>query len=148
MKVILTADVKGTGKKGEIKEVSDGYARNCLFKKNLATPADAVSVNSLNIKKEAEERKRREEIARCLELSKKMNLAEVTVNVKCGEKGKVFGSVTSQEIAEGLGKLGYEVDKKKIVMKEAIKNIGVYYVEVKLLPNISSKIVVKVVAAQ
>ncbi len=146
MKVILTADVKGTGKKGEIKEVSDGYARNFLFKKNLAIEADSVSVNSLTLKKQAEERKKQEEIARCLELSKKMNLAEVTLGVKCGEKGKVFGSVTSQEIADGLGKLGYEVDKKKIVIKEPIKNVGVYYVEVKLLPNISSKVVVKVVA--
>jgi len=146
MKVILTADVKGTGKKGEIKEVSDGFARNFLFKKNLAIEADSVSVNSLNIKKEAEAFHKQEEINRCMEMAKKMNLAEVPVKVKCGASGKIFGSVTSQEIADGLKALGFEVDKKKIVLKEAIKNVGIYRVDVKLLPNISSKIVVKVEA--
>jgi large subunit ribosomal protein L9 len=144
MKVILTADVKGTGKKGYIKEVSDGYARNCLFKKGLAIEADSVSVNSLNQKKEAEAFHKQEEIKQCMELAKKMNLAEVTVKVKCGEKGKIFGSVTSQEIADGLKQLGFDVDKKKIVLKDPIKNLGIYRIDVKLLPNISSKIVVKV----
>ena len=146
MKVILTADVKGTGKKGEIKEVSDGYARNCLFKKGLAIEADSVSVNNLNQKKEAEAFHKQEEIKRFTELAKKMNLAEVTVKVKCGEKGKIFGSVTTQEIADSLISMGFEVDKKKIVLKEPIKTLGVYRVDVKLLPNISSKIVVKVEA--
>lgn len=146
MKVILTADVKGTGKKGEIKEVSDGYARNFLIKKGLATEADSVSINSLQNKKAAEEFHRQEEIKRCMELAKKMNLAEVPVKVKCGETGKIFGSVTSQEIADGLNALGFEVDKKKIVIKEPIKKVGIYRVDVKLLPNISSKIVVKVEA--
>ena len=146
MKVILTADVKGTGKKGEIKEVSDGYARNCLFKKGLAIEADSVSVNNLNQKKEAEAFHKQEEIKRFTELAKKMNLAEVTVKVKCGEKGKIFGSVTTQEIADSLISVGFEVDKKKIVLKEPIKTLGIYRVDVKLLPNISSKIVVKVEA--
>ncbi|MBR2968933.1 MAG: 50S ribosomal protein L9 [Clostridia bacterium] len=146
MKVILTADVKGTGKKGEIKEVSDGYARNCLFKKGLAIEADSVSVNNLNQKKEAEAFHKQEEIKRFTELAKKMNLAEVTVKVKCGEKGKIFGSVTTQEIADSLISMGFEVDKKKIVLKEPIKTLGIYRVDVKLLPNISSKIVVKVEA--
>ncbi len=144
MKVILTADVKGTGKKGDIKEVSDGFARNFLFKKGLATEADAVAVNSLNMKKEAEDFHRREEIRLCTELAAKMNLAEVTVKVKCGETGKVFGSVTTQEIADGLKTLGYDVDKKKIILKEPIKKVGIYRLDVKLQPNISTKIVVKV----
>ena len=144
MKVILLQDVKGTGKKGEIKEVSDGYARNCLFKKNLAKEADSVSVNSLKIQKEAEEFHKQEEIKRCQALAKEMNLKEVTIKVKCGEKGKIFGSVTSQEIADGLATMGYEIDKKKIVVKEPIKSLGIYRVDVKLQPNISTKIVVKV----
>ncbi len=144
MKVILTADVKGTGKKGEIKEVSDGFARNFLFKKGLATEATSVSVNSLNIKKEAEAFHKQEEINRCMELAKKMNLAEIPVKVKCGETGKIFGSVTAQEIADGLKALGFDVDKKKIQLKEPIKKLGIYRVDVKLLPNVSSKIVVKV----
>lgn len=144
MKVILTADVKGTGKKGEIKEVSDGYARNCLLKKGLAIEADSVSVNNLNQKKEAEAFHKQEEIKRCTELAKKMNLAEIPVKVKCGETGKIFGSVTAQEISDGLKKLGYDIDKKKILLKEPIKKLGIYRLDVKLLPNITTKIVVKV----
>ena len=144
MKVILIEDVKGTGKKGEIKEVSDGYARNFLIKRGLAKEADSVSVNNLNTKKEAENFHRQEEIKRNIELSKKLNLAEVSVKVKCGEKGKLFGSVTSQEIADGLFALGYEIDKKKILLKEPIKKLGIYRVDIKLLPEVSTKIVVKV----
>ncbi|MBQ9709810.1 MAG: 50S ribosomal protein L9, partial [Clostridia bacterium] len=107
---------------------------------------DSVSVNNLNQKKEAEAFHKQEEIKRFTELAKKMNLAEVTVKVKCGEKGKIFGSVTTQEIADSLISMGFEVDKKKIVLKEPIKTLGIYRVDVKLLPNISSKIVVKVEA--
>ena len=145
MKVILTADVKGTGKKGDIKEVSDGYARNCLFKKGLAIEADSVSVNSLNQKKEAEAFHKQEEIKQCMELAKKMNLAEVTVKVKCGEKGKIFGSVTSQEIADGLKQLGFDVDKKKIVLASGIKMPGVYPVTIKISPEESAKISVNII---
>ncbi len=146
MKVILLADVKGTGKKGDIKEVSDGYARNFLFKKNLAKEADSVSVNNLKMQNEAAAFHKQEEINRNTELAKQMNLAEVTVKVKCGEKGRIFGSVTSQEIADGLAAIGYEIDKKKIIVKDPIKNLGIYRVDVKLMPNISTKIVVKVEA--
>ena len=144
MKVILLADVKGTGKKGEIKEVSDGYARNFLIKKGLAKEADSVSVNNLNMQKEAEAFHKQEEINRNMELAKKMNLAEVTVKVKCGETGKIFGSVTSLEIADGLAAAGFDVDKKKILLKEPIKKLGISRVDVKLLPNVNAKIVVKV----
>lgn len=144
MKVIFLADVKGSGKKGEVKEVSDGYARNFLIKKGFAIEADSVSINSLNGKKEAEAFHKQEEINRCMELAKKMNLAEVTVKVKCGEKGKIFGSVTTQEIADALAGIGYEVDKKKILMTAPIKSLGIYRMDVKLLPNITTKIVVKV----
>ncbi|MFQ7034413.1 MAG: 50S ribosomal protein L9 [Candidatus Borkfalkia sp.] len=99
MKVILKQDVKGTGKKGAILEVSDGYAKNFLLKKGLAEQASSVAVNSLKLQKEAEERKRAEEIREIKELAAKIDKTEVTLSIKCGENGKVFGSVTSKEIA-------------------------------------------------
>ncbi len=145
MKVILKQDVKGTGKKGEILEVSDGFAKNFLLKKGLAEQASAVAVNSLKIQKEAEERRRAEEIKAIRELAQKMDKAEVTVAIRCGENGKVFGSVTSKEIASRLEDLGYAVDKKKILLKDSIKTIGQYPVEVRLMEKVSAKIYVNVV---
>lgn len=143
MKVILLADVKGTGKKGEIKEVSDGYARNMLIKKGLAKEATAVEVNSLKIKREAEEFHRREEQKRLMELAGKLKGQTVTCKVKAGEKGKVFGSVTSAEIASCLNDMGFEVDKK-MIQSESIKNVGVYDVEIRLAAGITAKIRLKV----
>ena len=145
MKVILKQDVKGTGKKGEILDVSDGFAKNFLLKKGLAEQASAVAVNSLKIQKEAEERRRAEEIKAIRELAQKMDKAEVTVAIRCGENGKVFGSVTSKEIASKLEDLGYAVDKKKILLKDSIKTIGQYPVEVRLMEKVSAKIYVNVV---
>ena len=146
MKVIILSDVKGSGKKGEIKDVSDGFSRNFLIKKGLAKEADSVSVNNLKMQREAEAFHKQEEVKKYMEMAKALNLAEVTVKVRCGETGKVFGSVTSQEISEALLAMGYEVDKKKIVMKEIIKSVGIYRVDVKLMSNVSTKIVVKVEA--
>lgn len=147
MKVILLADVKGTGKKGEIKEVSDGYARNCLIKKGVAKEATAVEVNSLKIKQEAEAFHRQQEIARLKDIAAKIKNTVVVCKVKAGEKGKIFGSVTSQEICSSLAESGFAVEKKMIVLPEPIKTLGVYTVEVKLMPGVSSKISVKVEAA-
>ena len=143
MKVILLADVKGTGKKGEIKEVSDGYARNMLIKKGLAKEATAVELNSLKIKREAEEFHRREEQKRLMELADKLKGQTVTCKVKAGEKGKVFGSVTSAEIASCLNDMGFEVDKK-MIQSDSIKNLGVYDVEIRLAAGITAKIKLKV----
>lgn len=126
MKVILKQDVKGTGKKGDILDVSDGFAKNFLLKKGLAEQASSVAVNSLKIQKEAEARRRAEEITAIRELAKKMDKAQVQVAIKCGENGKVFGSVTSKEIAARLAELGYDVDKKKILLKDPIKTVGDY----------------------
>lgn len=147
MKVILTQDVKGSGKKGDLIEVSDGYARNFLLKKGLAEEATAVAVNSLKLKKEAEAFHLAEKIKATKELAARLNGAAVEVSVKCGENGKVFGSVTSKEIAERLEALGYDVDKKKIALKENIRQAGEYPVEIKFMPEISAKIVVKVTGA-
>ncbi|HIZ10447.1 MAG TPA: 50S ribosomal protein L9 [Candidatus Borkfalkia avicola] len=148
MKVILKQDVKGTGKKGDILDVSDGFAKNFLLKKGLAEQASSVAVNSLKIQKEAEARRRAEEIAAIRELAKKMDKAQVQVAIKCGENGKVFGSVTSKEIAARLAELGYDVDKKKILLKDPIKTVGDYAVEVRLMEGVTAKIFVSVVPAE
>ncbi len=144
MKVILKQDVKGTGKKGEIIDVSDGYAKNFLLKKGLAEIASSVAVNSLKLQKEAEERRRAEEIREIKELATKINKTSVTVTIKCGENGKVFGSVTSKEIASRLSELGYELDKKKILLKEPLKTVGEYPVEIRFMEGVSAKITVVV----
>lgn len=144
MKVILLADVKGTGKKGDIVEVSDGFARNMLFKKNLAKIATAVEVNSLQIKKNAEEFHKREEIKRLTELSREINGKEVLCLVKAGEAGKIFGSVTNENVSAALKNAGYEVDKKKIVISAPIKKLGLYDVEIKLISGVPCKVKLKV----
>ena len=146
MKVILLADVKGTGKKNDVIEVSDGYARNCLFKKKLAIEATSTEINAVQNKLKAQEFHKAEEIKKWKELAAKMKNAEIKCTVKCGENGKIFGSVTSKEIADKLVEAGYDVDKKKIILKEPIKTPGNYVVEVKFLPDVSTKIMVSVKA--
>ena len=147
MKVILLQDVKGSGKKNDVIEVSDGYARNFLIKKGLAEEATAVKINSLNIKKGAEDFHRQEEIKALKEEAKKLNGTQITLKIKCGENGKVFGSVTAKEIADELTALGYSVDKKRVILKDPIKLLGVYAVDVKFLPEVIAKIKVEVVGA-
>ena len=144
MKVILLADVKGTGKKGEVHEVSDGYARNMLIKKGLAKEATAVEINSLKIKNEAQEVHRKEEEKRLRELAQRLNKQVIVCKVKAGEKGRIFGSVTSQEIANCLVEQGYQVEKRMILLSEPIKSLGHYNVEIKLMSGVVAKIVVKV----
>ena len=146
MKVILLADVKGTGKKNDVIEVSDGYARNCLFKKKLAIEATSTEINAVQNKLKAQEFHKAEEIKKWKELAAKMKNAEIKCTVKCGENGKIFGSVTSKEIADKLVEAGYDVDKKKIILKEPIKTPGNYVVEVKFLPDVSTEIKVSVKA--
>ena len=146
MKVILLKDVKGLGKARDIKEVSDGYARNFLFKQGLAEEATAVKVNSLNIKLNAEDYHRKEEIKALKAQAESINGKTIEVKIKCGENGKIFGSVTSKEIADAISNLGVTVDKKKILLKEPIKNLGSYTVEIRFLAEVSAKITVSVVA--
>ena len=145
MKVILLKDVKATGKAGEIIEVADGYARNCIIKKGLGEEATPVKINSLNIKNKSIEFHKNEEIKALKEQAKNLNGKKVTLKIKCGENGKIFGSVTSKEIAESLLELGFTVDKKKVLLKDPIKNLGTYTVEVKFLPDVFSKITVEVI---
>jgi len=145
MKVILLCDVKGQGKKNDVIEVNDGYARNFLIKKGLAQEGTSIRLNSLNIKKQSEEFHHQEEIKRLKELAKQMNGTTIDLKIKCGQSGKLFGAVTSKEIAELLSGKGYDIDKKKIILAENIKNLGIYDVEVKLLPDTSAKIKVNVI---
>ena len=144
MKVILLADVKGTGKKDDIIEVSDGYARNCLFKKKLAVEATSTEVNAITNKKKAETYHKQENIKAWMAVANEIRNKEVVCSVKCGENGKVFGSITSKEISDKLVALGYDIDKKKILLKEPLKSVGIYDVELKFLPDVTSKIKVRV----
>ena len=144
MKVILLQDVKGTGKKDEIIEVSDGFARNCLFKKKLAVEGTSTEINAINNKKKAETYHKQEEIKAWMEVANKLRNKEVTCKIKCGENGKVFGSVNSKEIADELNALGFNIDKKQILLKNPIKSVGVCEVELKFLPEVTTKIKVKV----
>ena len=145
MKVILKADVKGTGKKGDIVEVSDGYGKNFLVKKGLAELATASGINEVNQKKAAAEFHKAEEIKAMKELASKLNGQTVTVKIKVGENGKLFGSVTSQNVAQALTEKGFTIDKKKIRM-DSVKTLGVVEAEIRLMENISAKIKVSVEA--
>ncbi|MDR1821296.1 MAG: 50S ribosomal protein L9 [Oscillospiraceae bacterium] len=141
MKVILTADVKGQGKKGEVITVSDGYARNFLFPKKLAQEATAQSQTELRQKKEAEERRRAKEKANAEEISAKLQGLVVKIHAKAGENGRLFGSVTNAEIAEELLKQhGLEIEKHQITLDENIKLFGTYEVKAKLGYEVSGTI--------
>lgn len=145
MKVILKSDIKGTGKKGDLIEVSDGYARNFLFPRKLAEAATAQSVNELNAKREAANRHAALEKAAALELKEKLEACQVEVKAKGGSAGRLFGSVTAKEVADAMSaQLGSEIDKKKIVMDKDIKTVGDYEVSVKLYAGVAAKVTIKV----
>ena len=141
MKVILKEDIKGVGKKSEIINASDGYARNYLFPKKLAVPADAENLNILNAKKASEQHRKNLELEEAKKIQEKMKSIVVKVKTKAGENGKTFGSITSKEIAENL-ELQYriKVDKKKITLNEPIKALGNYIVSVKLFEGVTAKL--------
>ncbi len=143
MKVILKVDVKGTGKKGDVVEVADGYGRNFLIKKGMAEIATSSNVHEAAQKKEAAAFHKAEEIKATKALADEVNGKTVTVKIKVGENGKVFGSVTSSDVASELVKMGYDIEKKKIKM-DSIKNVGSYNAEIRLMENITAKITVVV----
>ncbi len=146
MKVILTQDVKGQGKKDDVIEVSDGYARNFLIKNKLAVEATSAMINSIKIKKAADEHRRAEEKAAALELAKKISGTTVAVKIKVGETGKLFGALNTQAVADALKEAGYDIDRKKIVLPDVIKTVGVYEITVKPYAEVSAKIKVSVEA--
>lgn len=138
MKVVLIQDVKSLGKKGDICEVSEGYARNFLIGKKMAVEATPANLNTLKLQKANADKVAAEELAAAQDLAGKLNAASVTVAIKAGENGKTFGSVSSKEIAEELAKQGITVDKKKIVLPEAIKEFGKYDIKVKLHKDVQA----------
>ena len=145
MKVILLCDVKGQGKKDQIVEVSDGYARNFLFPQKKAVPADAKATNELKNKEEAKQFKINEDRKAAQALADKVNNVEIEVVMGHGADGRLYGSVTSKDIAEQLKKkLGVEVDKRKIMLKDSIKAYGKHDVTLKILGDISAKFIVYV----
>ena len=148
MKVILLQDVKGTGKKGQMLEISDGYARNYLLPRKLAVEATADAVNTKKMNDKAAAEKAAKERAEALEISRKLREMTLTVAAKGGGAGKLFGSVTNQEIAEALkASSGINLDKRKIVIADPIKNVGTYTVQCKLGYEITAPLTVKIVEA-
>ena len=145
MKVILKENVKSIGKKDEIVNVSDGYARNFLFPKNLAVEANSSNLAKLKTKKESENYKKNQEKEEAKGLAEKMEKVRLHFKVKTGENGKVFGGVSSKEIAEKLEKeYNFKVDKKKIELKETIKTLGITKVNVKLYEGVTAVLNVEV----
>lgn len=140
MKVVLLNDVKGSGKKGDIIEAKDGFAQNFLIKRGLAKPADATAINENTARKQADAFHRQEELKANKELKEKINGIEVTLQAKAGAAGKFFGAITNKEISEKLNEMGYDIDKKKIILENNIKTSGNYTVTVKISPEESAKI--------
>ena len=146
MKVIFHEDVKGQGKKGELKEVSTGYARNYLMPRGLATEATADNLNAFKLKEKAKAAQIAKEKAQAEEYAKKLSGVQVTIRAKAGANGKLFGAVTSQEISDALREqFGMDVEKNKIVQPEPIKSYGSYTVKAKLGYEISGTVNVLVV---
>lgn len=147
MKVILLQDVLKVGKKGELIEVSDGYARNVLIKKKQAMEATKQSINELQIKNKAEEKRRQQELEEAKQLRDQIKEMQVTVSVKAGAGGKVFGSVSSSDIAAAAREqLKIDLNKKKIVLKENLKEVGEHKVALKIHPKVSAEL--KVIVTQ
>ena len=146
MKVLLIKDVKGQGKAGDVINVSDGYARNFLLARKLAVEATGSALNEAKQRKESEVYQLNKRKEQAIADREKLSTATVTLKVRAGENGKIFGSVTGKEIAAALAEQGYAVDKKDVVIKDPIKQLGRLFVEVKLFTGITAKVNVVVVA--
>ncbi len=148
MKVLLLADVKGQGKKDQIVEVSDGYARNFLFPKKLAIAADAKVMSEAKSKEESRQFKLKEEKAAAVALAEKLSALTVKISATSGGDGRLYGSITSKDISEQLkAQHKIDVDKRKLVLSENIKSYGTYEIEVKVYPEVSAKLKVTVAEA-
>ena len=145
MKVILLQDVKSLGKKGEIVNVNDGYARNFILPKKLGLEANGKNMNDIKLQKNNEAKFAKEHLEAAKELAKQLEAGKVEVAIKVGEGGKVFGSVSNKEIAAEVKKqLGLEIDKKKVQLKDALKTLGTHKVPVKLHPEVTAEVTVEV----
>ncbi|MCM1246100.1 MAG: 50S ribosomal protein L9 [Roseburia sp.] len=146
MKVILLEDVKSLGKKGEVVNVNDGYARNFIFKKNLGVEATSKNLNDLKLQKQNQEKVAAENLEKAKELAAELSGKSVTLSIKAGSDGRTFGSVSTKEISTAAKEqLGYELDKKKMHLAEPIKNTGTFTVPIKLHPKVTAelKVIVK-----
>ena len=147
MKVILLDNIKGVGKKDEIINASDGYARNFLFPKKLAVEANNENMSKLKAKKQSEQYKKDVNKENAEKIAKKLDDITLTIKVKVGENGKIFGGVTSKEISEELKKqYKIDIDKKKIILNENIKNLGSFDISMKLFEGVTGKLKVKVIS--
>ncbi|MDY3928120.1 MAG: 50S ribosomal protein L9 [Clostridia bacterium] len=145
MKVILNQDVKGQGKKGDLINVSDGYARNFLLPRNLAKEATKENINVMKSQQESREYRQQVELEEAQATAKKIDEAVVTLSAKAGDNGKLFGSITSKDVSEALTMQHHiKIDKKKFVMPDGIKTLGVTSVDVKVHPGVTAKLKVEV----
>ena len=144
MKVILLQDVRGKGKKGQMLEVSDSYARNYMLPRKIAMEATADAINTMRMNDKATQERQARERAEAMELAKRMKAMTLTVYAKGGGAGRLFGSVTSQEIADALQSQGITLDKRKIVIDEPIKNVGTYTIRCKLGYEITAQLTVQI----
>ena len=140
MKVILTADVKGMGKRGDLIEAKDGYARNFLFPRGLAIKATEANLRELKHQNKAKDKREEEALQAARERKRNIEEKTLTMKVKAGDAGRIFGSVTAMDIAEELNKQGYRVDKRSIQMDSPLKTLGNHQVDVKLHPQVSAKV--------
>ena len=148
MKVILLQDVKKMGKKGDVIEASDGYARNYLFPRKLAEEATANALHVVNAKKENERKKKLAELEAAQKLAAELKGKEVTINAKAGDNGRLFGAITNKDVAEAINsEFNLSIDKKKVIVN-TIKVAGTYEVEVKFYPEVSTKMKVNIVSKQ
>ena len=147
MKVILLSDIKGVGKKDQVIEASDGYARNFLFPKKLAVEANSTNMNNLKAKQEYNQYRKDGEKQEAQKIAEKLKGIMLKVRVKAGENGKIFGGVTSREIAEGLKKdYNIVIDKKKIMLADTVKTLGTITVDIKLYEGVTGKLKVDIIA--
>ncbi|WP_124068156.1 50S ribosomal protein L9 [Clostridium sp. E02] len=145
MEVILLEDVKALGKKGQVVKVNDGYARNFILPKNLGMEATSKNLNDLRLQKANESKIAAEHLADAKELADKISKGSITLSIKAGEGGRAFGSVSSKEISGAIkSQLGYEIDKKKLVLPEPLKTFGSHEVSIKLHKEVTAKLTVKV----
>ena len=147
MKVILTQDIKGVGKKDEVINANDGYARNFLLPRKMAVEANSQNMSLLQGRKDSANFKKEQEKENAIKIQEKLSKIALRIKVKAGENGKIFGSITSKEIATELkNQYSIEIDKKKIVLKDSIKEIGAFNIEIKLYEGIIGKLKIDIIA--
>ncbi|MDY7224546.1 50S ribosomal protein L9 [Halalkalibacterium halodurans] len=145
MKVIFQQDVKGKGKKGEVKNVSEGYARNYLIPNGLAVEATSANMKNLNAKKKSEEKKKEEELQEAKAYQTELEALTLELKAKAGEGGRLFGAISTKQIAEALSREGKKVDKRKILLNDPIRSLGYTNVPIKIHPEVTATVKVHVV---